>query len=203
MSVTLHLDTPSSYNGEIHSSHAQKWEEAIGSELKKMDSMEVWTEVPKRKESSLLGTRWVFTVKRDPDGIIMQYKACIAVQGHRQIKELNFDETFAPTPTFTSLECLFSTETAFGLPIQTFDVTATYLHSELAEDIYINPPPGLKLQIGSVLNLNKALYDLKQARRFWWQHLTLFLYQIMKTRAFICTRKGKIGLSCRCTLIMM
>ncbi|MBW0569118.1 hypothetical protein O181_108833 [Austropuccinia psidii MF-1] len=165
MSVTLHLDTSSSYNGSIHSSDAQKWEETIGLELKKMESMEVWTEVPKRKESSLLGRGWVFTVKRDPDGIIIQYKACIVVQGHRQIKELNFDETFAPTPTFKSLQCLFSTATSFGWPIQTFDVTATYLYSELAEDIYINPPPGLKLQIRSVLNLNKALYDLKQAKR--------------------------------------
>ncbi|MBW0475372.1 hypothetical protein O181_015087 [Austropuccinia psidii MF-1] len=175
VSASLHSDAPGSYGEGLASADQQKWREAISTEIASMDKMEVWTEVPKNVASSVLGTRWVFTVKRDPVGRVTQYKARIVVQGHRQIKGLNFDETFAPTPTFTSLQCLFAAASKFNWPVQTFDVTTAYLHSNVEEDVYVQPPPGMCLKEGAVLKLRKVLYGLKQAGRFWWKHLSSIL----------------------------
>ncbi|MBW0511478.1 hypothetical protein O181_051193 [Austropuccinia psidii MF-1] len=100
------------------------------------------------------------------------------MQGHWQIKGLNFDELFAPMQTFTSLRCLFSAVSKFNWPVQKFEVTTAHLHSNVEEDIYIQPPPGMYLKEGAVLNLRKVLYGLKQAGRCWWKHLSSVLRDI-------------------------
>ncbi|MBW0493248.1 hypothetical protein O181_032963 [Austropuccinia psidii MF-1] len=178
VTASLHSDAPGSYREALASDDQHKWKAAISAEIASMGEMGVWTEAPKEAATSVLGTRWVFTVKRDPAGRVTWHKARIVVQGHRQIKGLNFDETFAPTPTFTSLRCLFAAASKFNWPVQTFDVTTAYLHSNVAEDIYIRPLPGMYLKEGVVLKLRKALYGLKQAGRCWWKHLSALLRDI-------------------------
>ncbi|MBW0498090.1 hypothetical protein O181_037805 [Austropuccinia psidii MF-1] len=75
----------------------------------------------------------------------------------------------------TSLKCLFAAASKFNWPVQTFDVTTAYLHSNVKEDVYVRPPPGMCLKEGAVLKLRKALYGLKQAGRCWWKHLSSML----------------------------
>ncbi|MBW0479619.1 hypothetical protein O181_019334 [Austropuccinia psidii MF-1] len=143
----------------------------MGKELGSLKAMHVWSEVPEEQANQVLGTRWVFAIKRDPEGEILKYKARVVVQGHRQIQGLNFDETFAPTPTFTSLRCLFAIASARRWDVQTFDVATAYLHSLLEEEVFVKAPPGIFLLPGKVFKLKKALYGLKQAGRCWWLHI--------------------------------
>ncbi|MBW0479543.1 hypothetical protein O181_019258 [Austropuccinia psidii MF-1] len=70
VSASLHSDAPDSYKEALASNEKQEWKEAILAEIASMGKMKVWTEVPKNAASSVLGTRWVFTVKRDPAGKI-------------------------------------------------------------------------------------------------------------------------------------
>ncbi|MBW0525812.1 hypothetical protein O181_065527 [Austropuccinia psidii MF-1] len=135
-------EAPNTYKEAMASEASNEWEAAMASELQSLEDMEVWSEVPEVQANQVLGTRWVFAVKRDPEGNIVKYKARVVVQGHRQIQGLNFDETFAPTPTFTSLQCLLAIASANAWEVQTFDVTTAYLHSLLEEDVFVKAPPG-------------------------------------------------------------
>ncbi|MBW0484035.1 hypothetical protein O181_023750 [Austropuccinia psidii MF-1] len=111
-------------------------------------------------------------VNPNSEGDIIWHKARIVVQGHCQIKGIEFEETFAPTPTFTSLRCIFAIASKLCWEVQTFDIMTAYLHSGLEESIYVCPPQGLAAR------QNKALYGLKQAGQCWWQHLQEILSSV-------------------------
>nr|GFD27482.1 copia protein [Tanacetum cinerariifolium] len=44
----------------------------------------------------VIGTKWILKNKRDARGIVVQNKARLIAQGHRQEKGIDYDEVFAP-----------------------------------------------------------------------------------------------------------
>jgi hypothetical protein len=44
---------------------------------------------------NVVGCRWVFALKRGPDGAIERYKARIVAKGFSQIYQIDYHETFA------------------------------------------------------------------------------------------------------------
>ncbi|MBW0495205.1 hypothetical protein O181_034920 [Austropuccinia psidii MF-1] len=134
-----------------------------------VDLKDALKEVP---HESILGTRWIFTKKPE------RFKARLVARGFRQIHGINYDETFAPTPTFSSLRLLFSTACLKNWNIRTFDVKVAFLHSLIDKLVYLWPPMGMEVPKFSVLKLNKALYGMKQASRCWWLHLKGILRRI-------------------------
>ncbi|MBW0562458.1 hypothetical protein O181_102173 [Austropuccinia psidii MF-1] len=144
----LHNESRSTYHKAMVSGDCHKWEEDMEEELRSLRDMGV-------------GQRCNVT----------QYKVRLVVQGHQQIEGLNFDETFALTPAFNSLQCLLTIAAALGWEIQTFDVTTAYLHSNLKDTIYVREPQG-------ATDMPKVLYGLKQARRCWWNNLQNVLKKV-------------------------
>ncbi|MBW0530705.1 hypothetical protein O181_070420 [Austropuccinia psidii MF-1] len=170
--------TPSNYYQALEGKDGQAWKAACEEESNNLDTMKVWQEVKRPANMQVLGTRWVFATKTNQQGGIIRYKARLVVQGHRQVKGVNFEETFAPTPTFATLCFVFAIASAYKWRVTTFDVMSAYLHSDLNEDIYVKAPPGVELEPGMVFKLDKALYRLKQAGRCWWLHIKTILQDI-------------------------
>ncbi|MBW0538725.1 hypothetical protein O181_078440 [Austropuccinia psidii MF-1] len=174
----LHLLIPNTYKEAIISPNRTDWIQAINEEITSMKTEEVFVPVFLRdalKEmphESILGTRWIFTKKPE------RFKARLVARGFRQIHGINYDETFAPTPTFNSLRLLFSTACLKKWSIRAFDVKVAFLHSLIDKPVYIWPPMGMNIPKFNVLKLNKALYGTKQASRCWWLHLRAILQRI-------------------------
>ena len=55
-----------------------------------------------------------------------------------------------------------------------FSVTSAFLHGDLMEEVYMDPPPGIPKysNIPLVCMLKKALYGLKQSPRAWFGRFT-------------------------------
>jgi hypothetical protein len=164
-------DAPNTYQQAINSTLRAQWSAAIDAEVGMMIQLRVWEEVPESECRDILTCRWVFALKRSQEGDITKFKARIVAQGFKQIHGRNFDETFAPTPTFSSLRLLLAMASQNKWPIASFDVKSAFLHSDIDHDVYIWPPPGVSVEPGCVLKLRKALYGTRQAARCWWLHL--------------------------------
>ncbi|MBW0532137.1 hypothetical protein O181_071852 [Austropuccinia psidii MF-1] len=171
---------PMTYDEEMSSLQASDWKREIKEELHSMNEQQVFgtssigealRETPR---NSILSTKWVFAKKGSPE----HFKGWLVARGFRQIHGINFEETFAPTPTFGAHRLLFSIACKKKWKVCTFDVKVAFLHSLIDKPVYVWPPKGMNQPKYTVLKLKKALYGTKQAARCWWLHLKGILQKI-------------------------
>jgi len=94
---------------------------------------------------------------------------------YTQLEGLDFLDTFAPVAKLTTLCLLLALVAAYNWSLTQLDVNNAFLHGDLHEEVYIQPPPGLLLPNNSVCKLQRCLYGLKQAGRQWYEKLSTFL----------------------------
>ena len=72
------------------------WIMAMQDELSQFNRNCVWDFVPKPKDHSIIGTKWIFRNKLDEDGNVVKNKARLVAQGYSHEEGIDYDETFAP-----------------------------------------------------------------------------------------------------------
>ena len=91
------------------------------------------------------------------------------MKGYNQQQGVDFNESFAPVAKFTTLRTIISLAAQNDWKLRQFDVSTTFLHAPLEEEIYMHFPVGEE-QYGPdgellVAKLTKSPYGLKQAPR--------------------------------------
>ncbi|BBH06529.1 ABC-2 type transporter family protein [Prunus dulcis] len=176
-----------------------KWVQAIKEEMKALEKNQTWTleTIPRGKKT--IGCRWVFTIKHNADGSIERYKARLVAKGYTQTYGIDYEETFAPVAKLNTVRVLLSLAANLDWPLHQFDVKNAFLHGELAEEVYMDIPPGYNTtQTGIVCRLRKALYGLKQSPRAWFGRFTMamknngFKQCNSDHTLFLKHRKGKV-----------
>lgn len=142
------------------------WKLAVSKELDSIKRNNVWEPVPLQNQK-LVDTKWIFRVKDTESG--PKAKARLVARGF-QSKE--FNETYAPVASITSVRIFLSAAVHKGMKIKQLDVETAFLNGTLEEEVYIKPPQGYEVSKGVVLKLKKALYGLKQAPRSWYATIT-------------------------------
>jgi hypothetical protein len=77
---------------------------AMQEELNNFERNQVWTLV-ERRNTTVIGTKWVFRNKQDEDGVVTRNKARLVAQGFTQVEGLDFEETYAPVQDLKQSEC--------------------------------------------------------------------------------------------------
>jgi hypothetical protein len=109
---------------------------------------------------------------------------------------LYFDETFAPVARLKSIHILLVYATHHGFKLYQIDVKITLLNGPIKEEVYVEQPPGCESEgyPNHVYKLHKALYELKQAPRVWYEYFRDFLiengFRIGNANSTLCTRKS-------------
>ena len=80
---TTMSDEPKSYKQAIESEEADEWQKAMINEMESMRENEVFTVVPKPEGKKLVGCRWVYTIKSNPNGETT-FKARFVTNGYSQ-----------------------------------------------------------------------------------------------------------------------
>ncbi|GKE13760.1 retrovirus-related pol polyprotein from transposon TNT 1-94, partial [Tanacetum coccineum] len=153
------------------------WINAMQEEIHEFERLEVWELVPYPDNVFLIKLKWIYKVKTDKSGGVLKNKAQLVAQGFRQEEGIDFEESFAPVARIEVIHIFVANAAHKNMTIYQMDVKTAFLNGELKEEVYISQPEGFVDQDNPshVYKLKKALYDLKQAPRAWYDMLSSFL----------------------------
>ena len=132
-------------------------------------------------ESSIISSKWVFKKKTLSNG--SRYKARLVIRGFLQQDGIDYETTYAPTASLTTLRLLIALAVYFGWSLWNIDFITAFLNGHVQENIYMSFPEGLEGLLGLPpgqynLKLIKALYGLRQAPRIWWKVINDYLLSL-------------------------
>ena len=144
-------------------------------ELNSLKKMGVMTAVKRTTAAGkrVIQTRWVDREKDGKDG---------CVKSRLVLKDINHShgrmqtEMFAPTPSTLSLKTMLATSShdPNNHPEDVYvaiaiDVHTAFLHADIDQDLYAEPPEESDLNEDEVWKLHKALYGYRKAPKLWHQ----------------------------------
>ena len=80
----------------------------------------------------------------------------------------------------TTVRTLLAVAASSSWAISQMDVKNAFLHGDLNEEVYMQPPPGVDAPPGLVCRLRRVLYGLKQDPRAWFERFV----SVIKTNWF-------------------
>ncbi|KAK1572541.1 hypothetical protein Q3G72_034297 [Acer saccharum] len=156
-----------------------EWRRAMSDEFDALIKNGTWSLVPPSPSHNIVGCKWVFRIKRSPNGSIARYKAHLVAKGFHQRQGLDYNETFSPVVKTTTIRVLLNIAVTRGWSLRQLDVNNAFLQGYLTENVVMAQPPGFVDPSSPlhVCQLKKAIYGLKQAPRAWYNELRQFLVQ--------------------------
>ena len=172
------LNLPTNYAEAVKGEDAEKWKHAMDEEMNSLKSNNTFTVTELPKEKTVVGEKWVYTVKGNPENPV--YKARFVAKGYSQIAGVDFSETFSPTARMESIRMLVQVAIQKDWSLHQMDVKGAYLHAPIECDVYVQQPQGYKQSAitNLVWKLNKSLYGLKQSGRNWHNLLHQYLQEM-------------------------
>ncbi|MBW0481507.1 hypothetical protein O181_021222 [Austropuccinia psidii MF-1] len=141
-----------------------------------MATLKVWDEVELQDNYRLVGTSWVFKIKKNELGEPIKHKAWLWAQGFTQSIGVDLDKTYTPTGFLSSLRTLITFACINNLQFRHIDIKSAFLNAPLKETVYLTIPQVLDLDKKIYfLRLNKAIYGLCQAPLAWYKRLKNWL----------------------------
>ncbi|GKE54950.1 putative ribonuclease H-like domain-containing protein [Tanacetum coccineum] len=153
------------------------WIEAMQEELLQFKLQQVWTLVDLPYGKRAIGTKWVYRNKKDERGIVIRNKARLVAQGYTQEEGIDYDEIFAPVARIEAIRLFLAYASFKDFVVYQMDVKSAFLYGKIKEEVYVCQPPGFEdLEFPNrVYKVEKALYDLHQAPRAWYETLSTYL----------------------------
>jgi hypothetical protein len=162
--------------------------------LNNLKRNKVWSLIERPKQN-IVRTKWVFRNKQYELGVITKNKARLVAKGYSQVEYLDFDKTFAHIARLESIRILLAYATYYGIKLYQMNVKSDFLNGQIKEDVHVEQPLSFETEEhpNHVYKLHKALYELKQAPRVWYECLRDFLiknnFRICKADSTLFTRK--------------
>ncbi|KAG7578814.1 GAG-pre-integrase domain [Arabidopsis thaliana x Arabidopsis arenosa] len=146
---------------------------AMDLEISALEQNGTWSIETLPPGKTVIGCKWVYTIKYNPDGTIERYKARLVAKGYTQQEGIDYIDTFSPVAKLASVKLVLGLASIHGWTLTQMDVTNAFLHGTLDEEIFMSLPQGYTpangvLPPNPVCRLHKSLYGLKQASRQWY-----------------------------------
>jgi Reverse transcriptase (RNA-dependent DNA polymerase) len=120
---------PTSFN---RAKNLPPWKNAICQEMLALHHNQTWTLVPLPSPNhNIIGCKWVYKLKRKPDGSIDRYKAQFVAKGYNQEERVDYFDTFSLVVRPTTIRLVLSIAVTSDWSIKQLDVQYAFLHSDL------------------------------------------------------------------------
>ncbi|GJS15535.1 retrovirus-related pol polyprotein from transposon TNT 1-94 [Tanacetum coccineum] len=142
---------PKNYKEAMNESY---WIGAMQEEIHEFERLDAWELVPRPSNVMLINLKWIF-----------------------KEKGIDFEELFAPVTRIEAIRIFLAYVAHKNMKVYHMDVNTTFLNRVLKKEVSVSQPEGFVDQdhLNHVFRLKKALYDLKQALRAWYDMLFKFL----------------------------
>nr|CCA24274.1 putative polyprotein [Albugo laibachii Nc14] len=140
------------------------------------------TVVTKKPEQKAIGTKWVFTIKRNKDCEVERFKARLVALGYGQTYGIGYTDTYSPVVDLNSILISLAICCHQGLTVHQYDVDTAFLNGYLEEDVFIYPPQGVEGKPNQIFKLNRSLYGIKQAATTWFKTISTVFAQMGFTK---------------------
>ncbi|GKA30173.1 retrovirus-related pol polyprotein from transposon TNT 1-94 [Tanacetum coccineum] len=104
----------------------------------------VWTLVDLPYSKRAIGTKWVYTNKKDDRGIVVRNKARLVAQGYTQEEDIDYDEVFAPVARIEAIRHFLAYASFMNFIVYQMDVKSAFLYGIIKEEVYVYQPPGFE-----------------------------------------------------------
>jgi hypothetical protein len=157
----------------MHGDFVEQYTDAMKSEIASLIQQHTSTPIPRAEASRVINIRWVFKLKRLPDGTPLKFKARLCVRGDLQTEGEDYFKTYAPVVQWSTIHLLLTLILQEGWAKKHIDYTNAFTQAEIHDETIIEPPKLFGSRNGKdrVLRLLKSLYGLKQAPRTFFQKL--------------------------------
>ncbi len=154
-----------------------KWKAAMDFKMVMLEQAGTWCDVLCPQGKNIVGSKWVFKIKRKANGSIEKYKVCLIAQGFTQVYGEDYFNTYFPIARLCSFHLILALAAHHNWDIESFNFVGAYLNGKLNsnKEIYMQPPPGYSSNTCKVKQLQKSLYGLKQAGCKWYDTLVCAL----------------------------
>ncbi|SGZ27800.1 BQ5605_C026g10192 [Microbotryum silenes-dioicae] len=165
------IEIPKTFEEAMKTPYRNHWSAAMVSELLQFDHHGVFQEVKWHEGIWVLGTIWVYSIKRNANGKIIRFKARLVAQGFAQRPGIDYHDTYTPVTRSSTVLFLIALVAAQGLYLEQFDFDCAFLNGKMTEDVYVRYLKGWNRpqSPGKCLKLVGSMYGTKQAPREWYR----------------------------------
>ncbi|UYV66483.1 hypothetical protein LAZ67_4001843 [Cordylochernes scorpioides] len=94
---TYEIKCPKDYQEALNSDDRKQWIKAMEDEMQRINKLKVWRLIDRPKDKKLIKSRWIFSIKKNSDGSIKNFKARLVATGYDQILGSDYHEIYSPT----------------------------------------------------------------------------------------------------------
>lgn len=96
--------------------HHPGWPNAMLEEIHALEENHTWDLMDLPDGKKLVGCKWVFTVKVNPNGSVARLKAKLVAKGYAQTYGVDYSDTFSPVAKLTSVRLFISLAASENCP---------------------------------------------------------------------------------------